>query len=110
MSASEKQLADLHAQLARVMATALEGTPVEGYEDPETGEYVEGTTIPPSASVMTVVAKFLKDNEITCRPDEDNELGELQRLMEERQRKLRGLDSIDRAQIADDLGFAAGSA
>lgn len=105
MAANEKALGDLHAALAAVMKKALEGTKIPGYVDEETGEAVPDDVIPPSASVMTVVAKFLKDNEITCAPAEDNELGELQRIMEDRQRKLRGLDKTDRSTIADDLGF-----
>lgn len=105
MAANEKTLGDLHAAVAKVLTDALQGQQVAGYLDPETGEEVPGQVIPPSAAIITVAAKFLKDNNITCEPAEDNELGALRDAMAERQRKLRGLDKADRAAISESVGF-----
>lgn len=109
MAASESVLGKLHTKLTEVLIEALEGAETPGYVDPETGLEVEGTVLPPSAAVMTVAAKFLKDNNITCEPAEDNELGELQRIMAERQKNLRGkpqLSQADKADILDHNGYA----
>lgn len=105
MAADESALGKLHLALAKVLAEALVGQTTEGYIDPDTEEFVEGTVIPPSAAIMTVAAKFLKDNSVTCEPSKDNDLGRLQDIMTERQRKLRGLDKTDLAGIQADAGF-----
>lgn len=109
MAASESALGKLHQKLAEVMSEALDGEELPGYIDPDTGEEVAGLKQLPSASVMTVVAKFLKDNEITCAPSEDNSITELANKLADKQRKLRGIDSTDRAAIMSDIG-AMGSA
>ena len=57
----------------------------------------------PSASVMTVVAKFLKDNEITAVAAEDTEMGDLMKKLEDRQKALR-LSKSDRSSIMSDMG------
>lgn len=109
MAASETALGRLHAKLAEVMSEALDGDELPGYLDPDTGKEVPGVKQLPSASVMTVVAKFLKDNEITCAPSEDNAVSDLMNKLADKQRKLRGLDNTDRAAIMSDIG-AMGSA
>lgn len=105
MAANEKTLGNLHEELARVLSKALEGHKTEGYIDPDTGEEVEGMVIPPSASVMTVAAKFLKDNEITCTPEQGNAMGELERIMAERRAASKAkISAADRADLADHTG------
>lgn len=107
VAANESVLGKLHARLTEVLVEALQGQMTESYIDPDTGDVVEGTALPPSAAVLTVAAKFLKDNNITCAPAEDNEMGELQRTLTERQAKLRGkpMDAADRASVMDSLPF-----
>ena len=87
MAASDQQLGALHKKLTEVLSEALDGQVVEGYEDPETGEVEEEMRIPPSASVMTVVAKFLKDNEITCDIAQNDQLADMTRRLQEKQQK-----------------------
>lgn len=107
MAANETVLGKLHDAVAKVLTEAMQGQQVEGYIDPDTGEAVEGQVIPPSAALITVAAKFLKDNNITCEPAADNELGALQKIMEDRQKNLRGakLDAADRAAVSEAAGF-----
>ena len=38
MAATDKALGKLHRKLTEVLTEALDGTTVEGWEDPETGE------------------------------------------------------------------------
>lgn len=101
MAASENALGKLHQQLAEVMSAALDGEELPGYTD-EDGEEIPGKTLLPSASVMTAVAKFLKDNEITCAVEEGSEMGELMKKFEKRQQSLR---KVNKAEIAGDVAF-----
>ena len=105
MAANEKLLGTLHEAVTKVLLEAMDGQELPGYVDPDTGEEVAGQKLPPSAAVMTVAAKFLKDNNITCAPAEDNELGALQKIMADRQKKLRGLDMADRSAVSDSIGY-----
>jgi len=102
MAASDQQLGALHKKLTEVLSEALDGQVVEGYEDPETGEVEEEMRIPPSASVMTVVAKFLKDNEITCDVEQNDQLSEMRdKLLA----KTNRLTAADKSSIADAANF-----
>ncbi len=107
MAANETKLGVLHDAVADALTTLIAGTRTEDYIDPETEELVEGTVIPPSAAIITAAAKFLKDNNITCEPSSDNGIGELERIMIDRQNRLRGnsLDKADLAGITADAGF-----
>lgn len=70
MAASRKALADLHAKLAEVLSDALDG--VDEIRE-ENGEQVviHGR---PTAQVMAVAAKFLKDNSIFGDVEDDSHL------------------------------------
>lgn len=81
MAADEKQLGTLHTKLAQVLEQLLDGDVLPGYTDEE-GEVIPDKVMPPSASVLTVVAKFLKDNNVTCVPSKDNALGALAQKLE----------------------------
>lgn len=107
MAANETVLGALHDAVTRALIEGVKERTLPAYMDPDTGVEVSGDTLPPSAAILTVAAKFLKDNNITCEPSVDNELGELERLMVEKQRNLRGtkvtgLDAADLASIRDD--------
>jgi len=84
MSASEKDLGDLHSALA----TALTAR-VSSAEAP--------------AADLAVAARFLKDNGITCTPAADNALGELEKQLEAKRSraKLSAQDKADIARVAD---------
>lgn len=109
MAANEKVLGDLHEKVALVLAEALEGQTIPG--DPDDVDEATGEPrvhrIPPSAALIQVATKFLKDNDITCSPSEDNALGELKRKMEERAAK-RAATKSDLAAAKKDMSFMEG--
>ena len=94
--ASDTQLGILHGKLTKTMLDALEASEVaiillEEYEDQLPSKVIDflekhALTNP---ALLTTVARFLKDNSITCAIEDDNQLSELeQRLTEKRQRKV----------------------
>lgn len=99
MSASENALGALHTKLAEVLSSALDGQQMPDYEDPETGEVVKGAKLEPSAAIMTATIQFLKNNNITCAPGEDNAMGELTEKMRKRQERrearTKGANVVD---------------
>lgn len=101
MSATEKRLGELHQKVAEVLIDALDGDELPAYTDPETGEELPAKAIPPSAAIIAAATKFLKDNEITCQPSEDNALGELEQRMAARRTK-RQASQADLAQAQAD--------
>lgn len=104
MAATEKRLGELHHKVTEVLIVALEGETLPGYTDPETDEIVPDKQLPPSAAIIAAATKFLKDNEITCAPSEDNALGELEKKMAERRNKRRP-QPVDLADAAREAGF-----
>lgn len=94
MAATEKALGNLHSKLAEVLIEALDGTELEGYEDPDTGEIVASSKIPPSASIMTVAAKFLKDNEITADVEQNDQLQSLRDKLTAKNDRLKDKSSV----------------
>lgn len=86
MSASNVTLGLLHADVAAVMAEMLKPRTVEVFnaEGEKTGERVEY----PTAPILAVAVKFLKDNSITADIENDKELSGLKEALE-RTRKAR---------------------
>ena len=84
MAAKEDELGVIHDKLCRVLDKALDGQVLPAELDEEGNVVNPESWIPPSAAILTVVAKVLKDNNITCAPSKDNAIGELQRKQEER--------------------------
>lgn len=90
-AATEGQLGELHARVARVLTGALD------VMDKAQEAYLEAgpdSELPPpevNASLMSVMTKFLADNKITCVPEDNANLSELEtRLRDKRAaRKLR---------------------
>ena len=79
MRASEEILAQLHNALTLDLIKRI-----------EKGEA--------SAADLGVAAKLLKDNNITCTPETNEAMGELERKMEEqraRREKLRSVTNLD---------------
>lgn len=73
MAADENALGELHSAVANVLTKALEGTTLPGAVDPESGEKLEEDIFhPPSAAHITAAIQFLKNNNITARPDSDD--------------------------------------
>ena len=88
MAASESKLGALHEKVADVLLTALDGELLPGYGEGD--DAVPDKVIPPSAAIIAAATKFLKDNEITCTPAENNALGELEAKMAARRSKRSG--------------------
>lgn len=106
MAANEKTLSDLHVKVAEVLADALDGQDIVDV-DPKTGETKVMGKIAPSAALIQVATKFLKDNNITCTPSEDNAIGELKRKMEERAERRRATKA-DLTTAQKDMNFMEG--
>ena len=89
MAADAGSLGELHALLTEVMRDEI-----QTYRD-------NGVAVP--ASVMAAVAKFLKDNNITCDPVDADAIEEL-RAEFERDSKARRSAAVEAAGLAvDDL-------
>jgi hypothetical protein len=97
-SASDKELSALHKKLSESMIKALDSassaeyliTKYEGSLPNDVTDYLERQT-DISPSLMTAVAKFLKDNDITAAKDDSAEIGELEmRLAAKQDRKRVG--------------------
>lgn len=99
MAATEKKLGALHEKVANVLIEALDGEELPGYTDPETDEEYPAKRIPPSAAIIAAATKFLKDNEITCAPSEDNALGELEQRMADRRSKRANAADLEQARL-----------
>ena len=88
MAAKESRLGKLHELLAEHFIAALDAyeLSMSSGKDPDTDMDLEETLmVGLSPALLGVMAKFLKDNEITCQVDEEgNDLEELRRKLEGR--------------------------
>ncbi len=100
-AAKESQLARLHTVLATVLTEQV-GERVQE-EDEETGEMREFYTAQPA--LLTCAMKFLKDNEITCEPEENQALSGLREQLEKR-RKGHG-KVIEMSPIGDEHDYVS---
>lgn len=100
-AATEKELSALHAKLAKQLNTQLDQsdramTLLIKYRADEAlpddvVRYLEDAVDAVSPALLTVVSKFLKDNDITAVVEENKELSELdKRLAEKRTRRTVG--------------------
>ena len=94
MAADERALGELHNQVAIALGEALKGIKLPEQEDAD-GVIQPAVFLPPSAAIIQAAAKFLKDNQITCAPAADNSLGELEKIMADRNKR-----KADRADLA----------
>jgi len=109
MAASETKLGALHEKVAEVLLDALEGDTIPGYteENPATGEVTEvpDRKLPASAAIIAAATKFLKDNNITCAPSQDNAVGSLvDKLKAKQKAKLSKFEMQDARQDMNFLG------
>lgn len=86
-AADEGTLGALHTKVAEVLIDALDGQTLPEITDEDGTVIQEETKMPVSAAHITAAIQFLKNNNITCAPSQDNALGELERKMKERQEK-----------------------
>lgn len=108
--ASEGTLGQLHDKVARTLSDMLDGQELPAVTDDDGNVVQEATVIPPSAAVITASIQFLKNNNITCAPSQDNALGELEQKMKARQEKRANKaqpNVIDFEQAREDAGFVS---
>lgn len=105
MAANETLLGVLHELTANALIEKLKGTPILDEDGNPTGE-----VIPASAADIQAAAKFLKDNQITCAPSDDNAVGKLeQKLKERNQRRINNRPTgADLADAKADVSFLSG--
>lgn len=99
MQATDKELGELHKKVARQLAVQLEQADKahrllsrKGEDDweEEVAEFLL-TCSTASPALLTIAAKFLKDNDITCQVEDSKELSNLdKRLAAKRERKAVG--------------------
>lgn len=99
-TAKEKELSELHVVLAKVLATQV-GQKVEIYDENDLdaeGMPKEGTepkkVYVATPALLTVAARFLKDNDITCEIEESEGASELRDQLQQRRRRKSTLASI----------------
>lgn len=97
MAASEGKLASLHDAVADALIDGVKGSKIPGDE----GELV---SLPPSPALLQAAIKFLKDNDVTCTPSEDNKLGNLQEQL--RKRRAEGAMPKELADALDEIGHS----
>ena len=96
-NATDKQLGELHGRLAEAMLRALDASEaaaalIEEYAAEMPGAVLEYMSKQAAASpaLLTAIAKFLKDNDITCAVEDSEQMTDLQRRLENKQRKRVG--------------------
>ena len=101
-AASERALADLHSQLAKSMTKSLQQTEIAElllveYRDELPKRVVKFLEDASTASpaLLAAISKFLKDNEITCQPDEDEGMSVLEQTLKNKRRKVSDIDLMD---------------
>lgn len=104
MAANEDILGKLHDMTATALMALLDGTPILNEEGVEVGRMM------PTAAVIQAAAKFLKDNNITCAPSEDNKMGELRDALDEKnkRREQRRASRAELAEASQEAGFLRG--
>jgi len=105
-AATEGKLGQLHAKVADVMLSVLNSydtmqrvveeklTTLEGGE--ELPQLVE-----PSASLLGAITKFLKDNDVTCQPEENAALSDLERRLEHKRANRGNVVALRDVAVAE---------
>jgi len=106
VAANEDTLGALHTKVAQTLSTLLDGTEIPTGEEDEEGNEIK-TVIPPSAAVLTASIQFLKNNNITCTPAQDNALGELEAKLKERAQRMK-TGRADMVAAREDTAFLTG--
>lgn len=98
MAADEKVLSTLHTVVAQALIAGVKGSEITGDE----GVVV---ALPPSPAMLQAAIKFLKDNDVTCAPSDDNATGELASQL--KKRRAEGAMPRELADALDDLSHSA---
>jgi len=104
MAANEDVLGLLHDMTATALMDLLKGTDITDEEGNVIG------TMKPTAAVIQAAAKFLKDNNITCAPSDDNKMGELRDALDEKnkRREQRRASRAELNEATKEAGFLKG--
>ncbi len=88
--ATESKLAGLHGAVATVLLKQVEHTTLETTIN-ELGEFVETGEVVHDASPATIAAaiKFLKDNNITCDVEKNEDMQKLAQVLAKKQKHSR---------------------
>lgn len=81
MAANETKLGQLHDLVADALIQKVKGSVILDEEGVEVGK------MEPTAADLQAAAKFLKDNQITCAPSDDNKMGELAAAVAEKNQR-----------------------
>jgi hypothetical protein len=112
MAANEGALGDLHNKVAEVLIDALDGQTIPEITDEEGTVIQPETRMPVSAAHITAAIQFLKNNNITCAPSEDNAMGRLTDKMKERQARrearTKGANVVDFDAARESATFIGG--
>ena len=84
-NATEKQLGELHGRIARVMDNALKH--IERAQEDFNGDQSDELYPELNPALLSVVAKFLDQNKITCAVEESQALTDMQRRLEAKKAK-----------------------
>ncbi len=110
-AATEGKLADLHDQVATVLGDALCGTQLPTGEFDDAGNAIM-VVMPPASNTIVAAIQFLKNNNITCAPAEDNAIGELAAIVAARaaraQARREKASTTDLALATEAHAFASG--
>ena len=113
MAADENVLGALHSKVAEVLTNLLDGTELPTGETDEAGNEIT-QRMDPSAAVLTSAIQFLKNNNITCAPAENNALGALADKIAQREQRRKEkrtpLAPADLSTVAADTAFMMGRA
>jgi ABC-type uncharacterized transport system substrate-binding protein len=98
--ANEELLGKLHSLVTNTFIHKVQVRAVTRMD--KDGNAVE-ETIEPSSSDLAAAVAFLKNNNITCAPNDDNALGELQKLMDARNARRRPVLPDAHASVPDGM-------
>lgn len=100
--ATDKILGELHGKLAKSMLSALAASEqasalLEEYADelPGAVQAFLAKTADSNPSLLTAVAKFLKDNSITCAVEDNEEMSELEARLQSKRKRVGNVIPID---------------
>jgi len=102
-AASTDALSSLHEQLAKVLALQVGEVGTDEDEDGNTTTFFTATP-----ALLTIAARFLKDNSITCEIEDSEGLSRLEEELAKRKKRRNKITSISALMPEDELDEAHG--
>lgn len=100
--ATDVLLGELHGRLAKSMLQALSASEsAQALLDEHDGELPESVvsflskTAGTNPSLLTAISKFLKDNDITCAIEDNDEMSELEERLKNKRKRVGNVVPID---------------